>query len=118
MGYLLVCIGGTFGSITRYSVGRKIIKHTKTIFPLATFFINISGAFLLGVLSSFTIGGNLYMLLTDGFLGAFTTFSTFMYEGFNLWQQNERLNAVTYITISIFLGILGFALGEFIAGLL
>ena len=52
-----------------------------------------------------------FLLLADGFLGAFTTFSTFMYEGFNLFQENERLNALVYIISSVFLGIVGFVMG-------
>jgi len=49
--------------------------------------------------------------LADGFLGAYTTFSTFMYEGFSLFKENEKLNAFTYIFASLFLGIIGFVIG-------
>jgi CrcB protein len=66
---------------------------------------------LLGIISSAGTGGNLYLLLGDGFLGAYTTFSTFMYEGFNLFQENDKMNAFVYILGSLFLGILGYIIG-------
>lgn len=46
-----------------------------------------------------------------GFLGAYTTFSTFMYEGFNLFKDNEKLNAYIYILSSVIIGIIGFSIG-------
>ncbi|NYC94583.1 fluoride ion exporter CrcB/FEX [Clostridium acetobutylicum] len=57
------------------------------------------------------------MILADGFLGAYTTFSTFMYEGFNLFENKKKLNALIYILSSIIIGILGFYMGEFISQL-
>ncbi|ERI92527.1 protein CrcB [Clostridiales bacterium oral taxon 876 str. F0540] len=114
MNYLLVGIGGAFGSITRYSLGRFISSKTKSKFPFGTFFINITGAFLLGILSSSGAGSSVYSLLGDGFLGAYTTFSTFMYEGFNLFQDNKKLNAFIYILGSLIIGIIGFMLGALI----
>jgi len=104
--------------MARYSAGREITKRSKSTFPFGTFFINIAGAFLLGIISSIHAGPNTYLLLGDGFLGAFTTFSTFMYEGFNLFKDNDRLNAFTYIGVSLILGVLGYMLGTFIAGFL
>ena len=53
----------------------------------------------------------MYLLLADGYLGAYTTFSTFMYEGFNLFRGKEKMNAFTYILGSLFLGIIGYVLG-------
>lgn len=111
MEYLLVGIGGIFGSITRYILGKIISGHSKSEFPLGTFIINITGALLLGILTGANINGNIYVLLGDGFLGAYTTFSTFMYEGVNLFQDREKLNAFVYIAGSLFIGIIGFAIG-------
>lgn len=112
MSYILVGIGGAFGSLTRYSLGKLISKKTNNKFPFGTFVINITGAFLLGVVSSILANTNWYLLLAEGFLGAYTTFSTFMYEGFNLFKNNERLNAFTYICTSLILGVLSFMLGS------
>lgn len=111
MGYLLVGLGGALGSITRYVIGRKISETFNTWIPLGTFFVNITGAILLGAVASIGFTDNLYILLGDGFLGAYTTFSTFMYEGFNFFKENERKNAVVYITASFILGIVGFIIG-------
>lgn len=111
MQYLLVGIGGVAGSITRFSLGKYIKGRSKSNFPTGTFLINITGAFLLGILSALDVNKNLYCLLGDGFLGAYTTFSTFMYEGFSLFKDNKKLNAAVYIVISLVLGILGYFAG-------
>ncbi len=111
MQLLLVCIGGAFGSIARYAVGKKISKKADTDFPLGTFIINISGAILLGLLNGSGSGKNMLLLLGDGFLGAYTTFSTFMYEGFDLFRKNEKKTALLYTVCSLLLGIAGFFAG-------
>src|SRR5512138_2623113 len=89
MDLVLVGIGGAFGSAARYGLGKLIAKRAKPGFPLGTFLINISGAILLGILVSAGTGGNIYLLLADGFLGAYTTFSAFMYEGFNMFRGSK-----------------------------
>lgn len=111
MEYIIVGIGGIFGSISRYALGKWISERYDQIIPMGTLLINISGALLLGIVSSLYAGGNLYLLLAEGYLGAYTTFSTFMYEGFNLFRENEKNNAVTYISCTLFLGIIGFIIG-------
>ena len=115
MGYIMVGIGGALGSLARFSLGRIVSEKARTAFPLGTFIINITGAFLLGIVSTIGLNGNIYILLADGFLGAYTTFSTFMYEGFNLFQDNEKMNAFTYILGSLIIGIVGFVIGVEIA---
>lgn len=111
MGYLLIASGGALGSVARYMIGRLIAEKMTTDFPIGTFLVNILGAFLLGILSAAGLDGYVYMLFGEGFLGAFTTFSTFMYEGFNLFQDNEKLNASIYIFSSLILGVAGFIAG-------
>lgn len=111
MDILFVGIGGAFGAVTRFGLGKLISQKSHSVFPVGTFIINISGAILLGVLTSINSTNNIYLLLGDGFLGAYTTFSTFMYEGFNLFQGNEKKNALTYILASLILGVIGFLIG-------
>lgn len=111
MTYILIGIGGAFGSLARYVLGKVISKSAKSVFPFGTFIINITGAILLGLVSSRGVSSNVYHLLADGFLGAYTTFSTFMYEGFNLFQGKRWLNACIYIVGSVILGILGYIVG-------
>jgi len=90
MELLLVGIGGSLGSLVRYILGKRIAEKYSTTFPVGTFIINISGAFLLGIVSALEPGRSASLLIADGFLGAYTTFSTFMYEGFNLFEENEN----------------------------
>jgi CrcB protein len=111
MEYLFIAFGGALGSFSRYTIGKKIAERKMSGFPIATFIINISGAILLGIVSSINFDTYKYALLGDGFLGAYTTFSTFMYEGFTLFQNNERLNAGIYITFSFVLGVIGYIIG-------
>lgn len=111
MEYILVGIGGILGSLSRYKLGKIIVLKTTGAFPIGTFIINITGAFLLGLLTSVNTDNGIYSFLGDGFLGAYTTFSTFMYEGFSLFKNNRKLNAVFYICISIIIGIAGYSMG-------
>jgi fluoride exporter len=114
MEYVIVGIGGALGSIARYSLGKAISSKYRAVFPVATFIINIIGAILLGIISNVGVTGNLYLLLADGFLGAYTTFSTFMYEGFTLFKDKQTLNALIYVLSSLLLGVVGFVIGSFI----
>ena len=117
MTYVLVAVGGAAGSLVRYSLGKFISEKSKHSFPIGTFIINITGAILLGIVSTIGVSSDMMLLLGDGFLGAYTTFSTFMYEGFNLFQEREKLNAFIYILSSLILGTLGYALGSKIGSL-
>ena len=117
MELLLVGLGGALGSIVRYRIGGAIgkrISGSNPAFPVGTFAINISGALFLGFLCGLPIRGNLFVLFGDGFLGAYTTFSTFMYEGFALFRGDKRLNAALYILVSLVLGVCGYAAGFFL----
>lgn len=111
MDLIFVGIGGALGSLVRYRLGKLITERSNSTFPTGTFIINITGALLLGLLSSIGSGRSLYLLLGDGFLGAYTTFSTFMYEGFNLFSENEKLNAFVYVLGTLLLGVIGYAAG-------
>lgn len=114
MNIALIAIGGLLGGLCRFELGQLILRKADTRFPLGTFLINITGAFLLGVLTGSEPSAQAYVLLGDGFLGAYTTFSTFMYEGFQLFDQKER-NAFFYIFSSLILGILGYICGYALA---
>lgn len=116
--YLIVGAGGAAGSLARYILGKKISARYFFKISLGTFIINVSGAMLLGVVLSIGITGNLYLLFADGFLGAYTTFSTFMYESFHLFGDKKKLNAAIYVVSSLVLGFAGFAAGMAIARLL
>ena len=118
MEYFIVGLGGVLGSVTRYALGKWLSDRFKTIIPIGTLLINISGSFLLGIVSSLYNSGNLYLLMAEGYLGAYTTFSAFMYEGFSLFEENKRQNAVKYILLTLILGIIGFILGAGLVSIL
>lgn len=111
MNIIVVGFGGVLGSITRYRLGKLNSSKNKEFFPLNTFLINITGAFLLGLMAAFQSNRILYLFLGDGFLGAYTTFSTFMYEGFHLFAGERTLNAAVYIILTLLLGIISFYIG-------
>lgn len=111
LSFVFVGVGGAFGGVGRYLLWRLLSQKEGQRFPVGTFAVNIAGAFLLGILTSVNPDGRAYLLLGDGFLGAFTTFSTFMYEGFHLLKGGERRNAAAYIGGSLAVGLIGYALG-------
>jgi len=110
MEIFFVGLGGAAGSLARYALGHVISKRIKSAFPWGTLLINVSGALLLGIVTGLDVPQSTALLLADGFLGAYTTFSTFMYEGFHLFR-NKRANAAIYIIGSFVLGLAFFALG-------
>lgn len=118
MEYLIVGFGGIWGSLARYGLGKFISQKTYKNFPWGTFLINISGAFLLGIVSTLDVNKTALLLLADGFLGAYTTFSTFMVESFHMFSDNKKKNAVVYIIISLLLGLIGFFLGAMLVKIL
>lgn len=111
MSFLLIGLGGMLGALCRFHFGRLISLKFDAAFPLGTFVINVTGAVLLGLLTSVDAGDGVYFLLGDGFLGAYTTFSTFMYEGINLFRVKRHLNMIIYVLGTIFSGIVGYAWG-------
>jgi fluoride exporter len=104
-----VMLGGFFGAISRYAIGEWI--HTDNGFPLGTLLINLIGCFFLGwFLTFFTIKKNIKpeftLFIGTGFIGSFTTFSTFSLETNLLFQNDHDLYGVLYILISIIFGLL------------
>lgn len=108
---ILVGIGGFFGALTRFFIGKYIVSA----YPWATFLINCSGSFALGYLYGYQPSEWLWQLVGVGFLGAYTTFSTFGFEVLQLLEKQQKIQAVIYIVSSVIIGILGAALGLFLA---
>lgn len=121
MDYLYVGIGGIFGAITRYGLSKWVGQRWRGDFPLATFCINITGSFILGMLIvAFSKAGSgavgFKNFTTVGFLGAYTTYSTFTYEIVNLVENGERGTALKYLLASIIAGLMAAFLGMALAG--
>ncbi|MBC1482841.1 fluoride efflux transporter CrcB [Listeria immobilis] len=104
--FLLVGIGAGLGAMLRYGISILIKSKWKTNFPYATFFINITGSFLLGFLVSSAVGPVWQLLLGTGFMGGYTTFSTFKVESMELkWKANFRV-LFSYLGLSYVLGLI------------
>ncbi len=111
MEYIYVGIGGILGALSRYGLSKWVGQRWRGNFPLATFCINITGSFILGLLYVlFSRAGEgafpLRNLTTTGFLGAYTTYSTFSFEIINLLEDGERASAALYFLASIVIGLL------------
>ena len=103
------------GAVARYGIG-LILGNALSPFPFATFLINVTGSFLIGLLlTKFEANETLRLLLITGFLGAYTTFSTFEYEAFQLTQTKQTLIAFLYVALSFALGFIGVASGIWVA---
>lgn len=120
---LVVTLGGALGALSRYGLGLWISNKWNQEFPLPTFLINITGAFLLGFLhilftERFNVSPLWRLGIGVGFLGAFTTFSTFGFEVISLLEGGSFLTAGLYTLLSIIIGFSGVALGVGLARLL
>ena len=78
----LISIGlaGSIGALARFQIDTAVSQRSDTGFPLGTFVVNISGAFLLGLLTGLAVPSDLQRFFAVGVLGSFTTFSTWMFE--------------------------------------
>jgi CrcB protein len=118
MPYLLVGVGGFIGANARFVVARLVGALFETRFPLGTFVINISGSFLLGILVAQKVMPNsesMRLALGVGFLGAYTTFSTFEFETHALFDDGSWLTATTNVFASLFIGLLAVRAGIVVA---
>ena len=119
MEYLAIGLGGMLGANARYLVGGWVTQRLGLTFPWGTFFINISGSLILGLLMAYLVKYPTHhyprLFFAIGFLGAYTTFSTFSVESLQLLQNGRLLLAFSYVVGSAALGILG-AWGGFMLG--
>lgn len=113
----IIGVGGIGGAVARFGLGQIIGRYFTRTFPLATFLINITGAFLLGFSAAHIAGlpsGQVFIErygFQIGFLGAFTTHSTFAYESVRLVEAGEWKNFFTYVFGSTAVGILSCGIG-------
>jgi CrcB protein len=120
MNIAIIGIGGALGAVARYGIGLWIGQRWGRSFPLGTFVINVSGSFLIGLLMTllaerFTVNPQWRLLLVVGFLGAYTTFSTFEYETGALLKDGEWTFAMLNVILSVVAGFIALKFGEMIA---
>jgi len=118
-GLLCVGLGGFLGAIARYLLSGLLLRLS-VVFPCGTFAVNILGSFGLGFLMALVtetllIPSSLRLFLAIGFLGSFTTFSTFMYETHALLEGGEFWLALLNLGASLILGLVGVRLGWWLA---
>jgi len=104
-----VALGSAFGAPARYLLDRVIQSRREGVFPWGTWAINITGCFALGLLVSLahghTVDARLMAAAATGFLGSYTTFSTFTWETMRLVEDGAFVEALLNITVSAVLGV-------------
>jgi fluoride exporter len=112
---LLLAVGGALGAVARYSVANWVYRRMGTGFPWGTLVVNVVGCFLLGVVMTGFAESPLHVqvgaLVAVGFLGDFTTFSTFTYETVMLVRDRQWTRALAYQLGSVVLGVLAVVAG-------
>jgi CrcB protein len=114
---LLVALGGALGSVARFVIGTGFARRFGTGWPWGTLFINLSGCFLIALFLTAAserytdLSPNWRYLFPTGFVGAYTTFSTYEYETMRLWQLGQAPGAIAYAAASNVLGFAAVLLG-------
>jgi len=121
---LLVGFGGFIGSVSRYLASGYVQQATKSIdFPYGTLAVNVVGCFIIGFLAQlaedrgvFTSQSRLFVF--TGFLGGFTTFSSFGNETLNLARDSQMMNALANVGANVLLGLFAVWLGRTVSYLI
>jgi fluoride exporter len=113
---IAISLGAIAGALSRYYLTLWTVQKWGTAFPYGTFWINISGCFLMGVMATLagerlSLSPEIRLMLTTGFLGAYTTFSTYSLDTVSLLRNHHRLLASLYWLGSASLGILALQAG-------
>jgi CrcB protein len=115
-----VALGSALGGVSRYLLGGWIQTRTWTTFPIQTLLINLSGSFLLGFLQTYAldtaaITPGIRAMLTIGFCGGYTTFSTFSFETVRMLEDGDWRRAGLYMGLSLVLCVIGAIAGVMLA---
>ena len=110
-----VALVGGIGSVLRFVIDRAVARRVARAFPFGTLAVNISGAFLLGFLGGLALSKDAALLVGTGFVGAYTTFSTWMLETQRLGEERQTWTALANIVVSVALGVAAAVLGQWVA---
>ena len=113
-----VALVGGVGAVARFAIDGAISARRDGEFPLGTFVVNIAGAFVLGILTGAGVTGAWLFVAGTGFLGSFTTFSTWVFESERLGEDGEAAIASANVGLSIAAGLVAAGLGWAIGALL
>ena len=118
--FLYVSLGAIVGANSRYLIGLWAAERLGVSFPYGTMIVNITGCFLIGLFNGLgelglAIPPNVRLLFTVGFLGAYTTFSSFGFESISLLRVGDFLAASLNITINVVVGLAAVVLGLYVA---
>lgn len=118
--YLLIAIGGALGAITRYQIGALAAQRFGMRFPVGTLIINISACFLIGFSVEFLnrhtdINPAWRYLIPVGFIGAYSTFSTFEWEIWTDFTSGAFWIGIAYMVVSLVAGLVAVAIGSAMA---
>ena len=112
--YLAIAVAGSAGAILRYVLGTQV-GRLNLRFPLGTFIINVTGSWFLGWFLAYAgrhqISDTTRLAIGVGFVGAYTTFSTFMYESNKLADDGAGMEAIGYIAASLVVGLIAVRVG-------
>ena len=111
-----VAVIGGIGSVLRFLIDRAVARRAARAFPFGTLVVNISGAALLGFLAGLALSKDAALLAGTAFVGAYTTFSTWMLETQRLSEERQAWTALVNIVVSVVLGMAAALFGRWVAG--
>ncbi len=116
---LYIAAGGALGAVSRWGFMNWVASITKVAFPYGTLMANVLGSFAMGLLIAYflknaALSNDLKLFLTVGFLGSFTTFSTFSMDALSLYSRGDVMGAAAYICTSVVLSLGAVMLGTYL----
>lgn len=118
---IAISLGAIGGALSRYYITLWFVQKFGTVFPFGTYFVNLTGCLVMGFLATWlverspAVSPEIRLLLTTGFLGAYTTFSTYGLETVVLLRQQQLVGALLYWLGSAVFGVVSVFLGAFLA---
>jgi len=110
----VVAVVGGIGTVARFLVDGWVGSRVGRELPLGTFVVNVSGAFVLGLLDGLALSGNAMIVAGTATIGAYTTFSTWMFETHRLAEDGEFASAALNVAVSILVGFAAVVLGHLV----